>query len=146
MAPLAQLVAGAVHPLGAIVEAYRSGEGVPFADYGADLREGQARVNRASFLQLIGSEWLPAMPDVHARLRSQPPARVADLGCGAGWSCIGTARSYPEVQVDGFDLDTASESSRSCPSTTSSSASTACGNRATPAIVRAGRERITGEC
>ena len=38
------------------------------------------------------------------------PARVADIGCGAGWSCIGLARRYPNVQVDGFDLDEASVS------------------------------------
>jgi SAM-dependent methyltransferase len=108
MAPLAQLLVGAVHPLAQIVAAYRSGDGVPFADYGADLREGQSRINRAAFLQLIGSEWLPAMPEVHARLQAGPPARVADVGCGAGWSCIGIARSYPRVRVDGFDLDEAS--------------------------------------
>lgn len=30
---------------------------------------------------------------------------MADIGCGAGWSSIGIARSYPKVQVDGFDLD-----------------------------------------
>ena len=48
------------------------------------------------------------MPDVHARLMADPPARVADLGCGAGWSSIGIAQSYPRVFVDGFDLDEAS--------------------------------------
>lgn len=108
LAPLARLVAGAVHPLGALLEAYRTGGGVAYADYGADLREGQAGINRAMFLQQLGREWLPAMPDVHQRLLADPPARVADLGCGAGWSSIGIARSYPKVVVDGFDLDEAS--------------------------------------
>jgi 2-polyprenyl-3-methyl-5-hydroxy-6-metoxy-1,4-benzoquinol methylase len=108
LAPLAQLVAGAVRPLAAVVEAYRTGGGVPYADYGVDLREGQAGINRAMFLKQLGSEWLPAMPDVHARLLADPPARIADLGCGAGWSGIGMARSYPKVIVDGFDLDEAS--------------------------------------
>ena len=108
LAPLARLVAGAVHPLASVLEAYRTGGGVPYADYGADLREGQAGINRATFLNQLGSEWLPAMPDVHARLMADPPARVADLGCGAGWSSIGIARSYPRVLVDGFDLDEAS--------------------------------------
>jgi 2-polyprenyl-3-methyl-5-hydroxy-6-metoxy-1,4-benzoquinol methylase len=37
-----------------------------------------------------------------------PPARIADLGCGAGWSSIGMAQTYPGVLVDGFDLDDAS--------------------------------------
>jgi SAM-dependent methyltransferase len=108
MAPLAQLVAGAVSPLESILNAYRTGGGVPFHEYGVDVREGQARVNRTAFLQQIGAEWLPAMPDVHARLQAEPPARVADIGCGAGWSCIGIAQAYPKVRVDGYDLDRAS--------------------------------------
>jgi 2-polyprenyl-3-methyl-5-hydroxy-6-metoxy-1,4-benzoquinol methylase len=70
-----------------------------------DLREGQAGMNRALFLRSLGKEWLPAMPDVHARLQANPPARVADIGCGAGWSAIAIARSYPKALVDGFDLD-----------------------------------------
>lgn len=108
LAPLTQLMAGAVHPLAAVLEAYRTGAGVAYADYGADLREGQAGINRAMFLKQLGSEWLPAMPDVHARLMADPPARIADLGCGAGWSSIGMAQSYPRVSVDGYDLDEAS--------------------------------------
>ena len=108
MAPLAQLIAGAVSPLDALLESYRNGGGVPYSQYGADLREGQASINRPMFLEQLGDEWLPAVPDVHARLQADPPARVADIGCGAGWSCIGIAQSYPKVQVDGYDLDEAS--------------------------------------
>jgi 2-polyprenyl-3-methyl-5-hydroxy-6-metoxy-1,4-benzoquinol methylase len=108
LAPLARLVAGAVHPLASILDAYRTGRGVPYADYGVDLREGQAGINRAMFLEQLGREWLPAIPDVDARLMADPPASIADLGCGAGWSSIGMARSYPKVMVDGFDLDEAS--------------------------------------
>jgi 2-polyprenyl-3-methyl-5-hydroxy-6-metoxy-1,4-benzoquinol methylase len=108
LAPLARLVAGTVRPLDSLLEAYRTGGGVPYADYGADLREGQADINRAVFLKQLGSEWLPTMPDVHARLMADPTARIADLGCGAGWSSIGMAQSYPKVLVDGFDLDEAS--------------------------------------
>ncbi len=109
MAPIARLIVGAVSPLSAILDAYRTGGGVPYADYGIDLREGQAEMNRPMFLRLLPDEWLPAMQDVHARLQqADPPARVADLGCGAGWSSIGIARGYPNARVDGFDLDQAS--------------------------------------
>jgi SAM-dependent methyltransferase len=108
LAPLAQVLVGTVHPLPAVLEAFRTGGGVPFGDYGPDMREGQAALNRAAFLQLLGSTWLPALPDVHARLQADPPARVADIGCGAGWSSIGLARAYPTATVDGIDLDRAS--------------------------------------
>jgi 2-polyprenyl-3-methyl-5-hydroxy-6-metoxy-1,4-benzoquinol methylase len=108
LAPLAQLIAGAVYPLPALVEAYRSGSGVPFSAYGRDLREGQAAINYPAFAAQLVQEWLPAMPDVHARLQAQTPARIADFGCGYGWSSIAMARGYPAAHVDGFDLDAAS--------------------------------------
>jgi SAM-dependent methyltransferase len=105
LAPLVQLLVGAARPVPSVLDAFRTGGGVPYRDYGSDLIDGQAAINRTSFLQLIGSEWIPAMEDVHERLLSKPPARVADVGCGAGWSSIGIARSYPNIHVDGFDLD-----------------------------------------
>ena len=108
MAGLARLAVGAVSPLPAVVAAYRTGAGVPYADYGPDTREGIADLNRPMFLNLLGSEWLPAMPEVHGRLQAAPPARVADVGCGVGYSSIAIARAYPAVRVDGFDLDEAS--------------------------------------
>lgn len=103
-AGLPQVVVGAALPVHDVVDAFRTGAGVPFEDYSPDLHEGQARMNRASFLGLLGTEWLPTMADVHERL-SRPGARVADIGCGFGYSCIGIAESYPEVHVDGYDLD-----------------------------------------
>jgi 2-polyprenyl-3-methyl-5-hydroxy-6-metoxy-1,4-benzoquinol methylase len=42
---------------------------------------------------------------VHARFQADPPARIADIGCGAGWTSIRLAQTYPMVRVDGFDLD-----------------------------------------
>jgi 2-polyprenyl-3-methyl-5-hydroxy-6-metoxy-1,4-benzoquinol methylase len=99
------VLVGAVKPIAAVREAFRSGAGVPFAEYGQDLREGSAEINRPNFLNNLAQEWLPAMPDVHARLQADPPTRVADLGCGFGWSCIAMALGYPRIQVDGLDLD-----------------------------------------
>jgi 2-polyprenyl-3-methyl-5-hydroxy-6-metoxy-1,4-benzoquinol methylase len=60
------------------------------------------------FENLLGSEWFPAIPDVHERLQSDPPARVADVACGQGYSTMAIARAYPKAVVDGIDLDEAS--------------------------------------
>ena len=87
------------------VEAYRTGEGVPYADYGSDLYRAQAAFTRPLFVQLLAQEWLPALSDVDARLRADPPARVADLACGGGVSSVAIAKGYPKVSVDGIDLD-----------------------------------------
>ena len=107
-APMAQIVAGCVKPLPQILAAFRSGGGVPYEEYGDNLAEGQAGTTRPQFRHQLGQEWLPAMADVHARLLAEPPARVADIGMGLGWSSIAIATAYPEVRVDGFDLDEAS--------------------------------------
>jgi len=106
--PLALQMIGSVRPLDQLLQAYRSGAGVPYADYGADMREGISLMNRAQFLTFLGSEWLPAIPDLHARLTERPSAWVADVGCGTGWSSIAIARACPKVRVDGIDLDAAS--------------------------------------
>lgn len=108
LAPLAQITVGAITPIHAVLEAFRTGGGVPYEEYGADLREGQAGMNRNLFLQQLGGEYLPAIPEIDRRLKAEPAARVADIGCGVGWSSIGIATAYPAIAVDGFDLDEAS--------------------------------------
>ena len=103
LAPAARQVASAGTRLPEVVEAYRSGGGVSWDEFGPDMRESQGDVNRATFLRLLGSDWFPAIPDVHAAL--QAGGRVADVGCGHGWSSIAMALAYPEASVDGFDPD-----------------------------------------
>lgn len=105
MVPMAQLLVGAVRPLQSVLEAYRKGGGVSFDEYGGDLRDGQAAINYPAFWNQLPGEWLPSIADVHIRLKSEPPARVADIGCGYGWSSLGMARGYDRIHVDGFDLD-----------------------------------------
>ena len=105
VAPFAQQMVGITRPLPAVLEAFRTGGGVPYPDYGEDMRQGIANGNRPMFVNLMGTEWLPAIPDIHERLQADPPALVADVGCGTGWSSISIARAYPKVHVDGFDLD-----------------------------------------
>jgi SAM-dependent methyltransferase len=85
-----------------LAEAFRTGDAPPPLPWAP---EGRADYNRATFLNLLGTQWLPAIPEVHRRLCSQPPARVADLACGAGWSAIAMAQAYPLIRVDGLDLD-----------------------------------------
>ena len=106
LAPLASIAMGIAQTLPQVIDAFRSGGGVPYAAYGADLRNGIARVNRPMFVNQLATEWTPALPDIDERLhRTDPAPRVADLGCGTGWSAIAMARAYPAVRVDGFDLD-----------------------------------------
>jgi SAM-dependent methyltransferase len=103
--PFARYAVGLSQPMERLIESFRTGAGVPWAAHGADMREGQAAGNRPAFERLLGTEWLGAVPEIDSRLRADPPARVADFACGAGWSTIAIARAYPKVSVDGIDLD-----------------------------------------
>jgi 2-polyprenyl-3-methyl-5-hydroxy-6-metoxy-1,4-benzoquinol methylase len=108
IAPIARAVLASIRPIDALLEAMRTGGGVPYAYYGDDLHEAQAAFTRPLFENLLGSEWLGGVPEIRDRLLADPPARVADVACGQGRSSIEIARAYPKVQVDGIDSDTAS--------------------------------------
>jgi SAM-dependent methyltransferase len=85
-----------------LVEAFRVGNAPPPLSWEP---EGRAEPNRARFINLLGTEWLPAIVDLDMRLRAEPPARVLDVACGTGWSSIALAQAYPNIHVDGLDLD-----------------------------------------
>jgi SAM-dependent methyltransferase len=106
MAAFARMMAGLVRPLPRVLEVFRTGEGIPYAAFDADFLEGQAEMNRVQFVNFLASEWMPSLPDVHERLKTG--GRIADFACGAGWSTIALARAYPNAQVHGLDLDSAS--------------------------------------
>lgn len=101
-APLARMLAASGAQMPALIEAYRTGGGVSWEQLGVHARESQADMNRP---------WLdtaPAVfarhPHVHDRL-SRPGARVADIAMGEGWSSIALAKAYPNLRVEGFDVD-----------------------------------------
>ena len=108
IAPLARSLVACAKVMPQLMEAYRTGGGVAWSDYGADMIEAQGDFNRPWLVGSFGTELLPAIPDIHERLVADPPANVADVACGVGWAAIAIARVYPNVRVDGFDLDESS--------------------------------------
>ncbi|MHA7279966.1 class I SAM-dependent methyltransferase [Arthrobacter sp. MDT2-2] len=106
LAPLARIFAGAAIQLPALHRSYRTGTGVPWSEFGADARESQADMNRPWFESRLAGA-LGEVPSLMSRLQADG-ARIADIGCGAGWSTIALARMSPTAQVRGFDIDTES--------------------------------------
>lgn len=104
LAPLARLSVATGSQMSELLQAYRSGGGVSWQQLGADAREAQSYANRPMYMGQLTSEFLPQIPDLHALLTAG--ARIADLGCGEGWSSIALAVGYPNVSVDGYDIDT----------------------------------------
>ena len=108
IAPLARAFVGCALTLPKVLDAFRTGGGVSWSDFGADAIEAQGDFNRPWLLSSFGTEYLPLIPDVHERLQADPPAHVADFACGVGWASIAIADAYPKAIVHGFDLDESS--------------------------------------
>jgi 2-polyprenyl-3-methyl-5-hydroxy-6-metoxy-1,4-benzoquinol methylase len=101
VAPLSRALIASARAMPDLLDAYRTGAGT--TDTSADNVESQEAMNRPQFAHHIG-EWIDALPDIAARLRSGK-GRVADIACGTGWSSISMAKHFPGVAVDGIDVD-----------------------------------------
>ena len=105
---LAYAATALARPVEWLVEAFRTGDGVPYSRYGREGVEVQDALTRPAFARLLTTEWVPALPELEARLLEAPAARVADIACGVGRAAIALAQRYPEITVDGFDFDESS--------------------------------------
>ena len=103
LGPLTRLVAAAGRQIDPLLDAYRNGGGVSWAELGNDARESQAALNRPWFTRRLGPA-LAEVADLHAEL-GRPGIRIADVGCGGGWSSLALARAYPKATVIGLDVD-----------------------------------------
>jgi predicted O-methyltransferase YrrM len=100
---LPQMLAAVGVQLERLLGAYRNGGGVSWAELGDNARDSQAALNRRWFESALAPA-LASVPEV-ADVLQTPGARIADIGCGAGWSTIALARAYPAAAVLGVDVD-----------------------------------------
>jgi 2-polyprenyl-3-methyl-5-hydroxy-6-metoxy-1,4-benzoquinol methylase len=92
---------GFVGPVSQLIQAFRSGGGIPMEVYDPSAWEGLTRFTNSWFENLLVPVWLPAMPEVQAKL--ERGALVADVGCGHGKALIKLAQNYPESRYVGYD-------------------------------------------
>jgi 2-polyprenyl-3-methyl-5-hydroxy-6-metoxy-1,4-benzoquinol methylase len=85
----------------AIVDAYRSGNGLGWHQHHHDLFTGTEKFFRPGYVANLTSSWVPALDGVEEKLRRG--ARIADVGCGLGASTIILAQAYPNSTVVGSD-------------------------------------------
>lgn len=103
MAGWLDLLPAAMTAIDRISHATVHGGGVPIDEFDARAVAGVDRLNSPGTRILLTKRWLPAMPDLVARLEAG--ARVADVGCGSGAAAVAMALAYPLSTVTGFDLD-----------------------------------------
>jgi 2-polyprenyl-3-methyl-5-hydroxy-6-metoxy-1,4-benzoquinol methylase len=106
MKPCAAVVPWLAKAVDIMVEEFRQGTGVEFGRF--DLHDIQAAFTRPVFVNHLTQSWLPAIPDIATKLQTGERVRIAEVGCGEGLAAITIASAYPNVEVDGYDVDEAS--------------------------------------
>jgi 2-polyprenyl-3-methyl-5-hydroxy-6-metoxy-1,4-benzoquinol methylase len=89
-----------------VQEAFRNGDGIDWGDHGPCLFCAVARFFRPGYLNKLIQNWLPALDGVVPKLRDG--ARVADVGCGHGWSTVFMAQAFPQSRFIGYDFHSGS--------------------------------------
>jgi SAM-dependent methyltransferase len=89
-----------------IVDAFRTGAGMPWGEHDPGVFVGVERFFRPGYEQFLVSSWIPALDGVAEKL--ERGATVADVGCGHGASTIILAQAYPRSRFVGFDNHDAS--------------------------------------
>lgn len=97
-----QVLGGIMEPIHRIVDAFEDGGGAAQDAYGHHFWAGMERFSSGWLENFLLEEWIPAMPDVEAKLESG--CRYADVGCGSGRALNKLARSFPDSTFVGYDL------------------------------------------
>ncbi len=100
-----QMLPSGFHRLDRLVDIFREGGGVTQSEYGPNWWEGMERFTAGWFENHLLQEWVPAMPDVKAKLEGG--ATVADIGCGSGRALFKLAEAFPNSRYVGYDISEA---------------------------------------
>ncbi len=82
--------------------AFRTGAGVRWGESAGCLFCAVGAFFRPGYVNNIVQAWLPSLDGVSARLENG--AKVADVGCGVGFSTLLMAQAYPNCQFFGYDF------------------------------------------
>ena len=97
-----EMVAAMIEAEPKVEECFRNGKGVRWGDHAGCLFCATGAFFRPGYVNNIVQSWIPAMDGMEAKLRSG--AKVADVGCGVGFSTLLMAQAYPESHFTGYDF------------------------------------------
>jgi hypothetical protein len=95
-----EMAAAMIEAEGKVEECFRHGTGVRWGDHAGCLFCATGAFFRPGYVNNIVQNWIPALDGVEPRLRAG--AKVADVGCGVGFSTLLMAEAYPESQFVGY--------------------------------------------
>ncbi|MEW2400451.1 methyltransferase domain-containing protein [Streptomyces sp. NPDC046862] len=84
-----------------LVDAYRTGDGVGWAEHDPALDTGMGSFFQPTYEHRLVPDWLPSLHDVTDKLAGG--GTVADVGCGVGHTTLLIAKAFPNATVYGFD-------------------------------------------
>ncbi len=96
------LAAAMIESESKVEAAFRAGGGVRWGDSAGCLFCSVGAFFRPTYVNSIARSWLPALDGVDAKLKAG--AKVADIGCGVGFSTMLMAKAYPKSEFIGFDF------------------------------------------
>jgi SAM-dependent methyltransferase len=102
LAPASQMLSMLARRAPRVIESFRHGGGVSYAEYQPDFTEAQDASWRRLYDGLLIKGFLPLAPGLPERLAEG--IRVADVGCGTGHAINVMARAYPRSSFVGYDL------------------------------------------
>ncbi|MEP7350175.1 MAG: class I SAM-dependent methyltransferase [Sphingorhabdus sp.] len=85
-----------------VEQAFRTGAGVGWGETGGCLFCAVGAFFRPGYVNSIVQAWLPALNGVTPKLEAG--AKVADIGCGVGFSTLLMAKAFPQSSFVGFDF------------------------------------------
>ena len=97
-----EMVAAMIEAEPKVEECFRNGKGVRWGDHAGCLFCATGAFFRPGYVNNIVQSWIPAMDGMEAKLRSG--AKVADVGCGVGFSTLLMAQAYPQSHFTGYDF------------------------------------------
>jgi 2-polyprenyl-3-methyl-5-hydroxy-6-metoxy-1,4-benzoquinol methylase len=97
-----QMLKGMLSVVDRLPEAFRSGGGIPQSAYADETWDGMERFTDTWFENLLLEQWIPAVPEVQARL--EEGCTLADVGCGRGKALVKLAQAFPRSRFVGYDV------------------------------------------
>jgi SAM-dependent methyltransferase len=84
-----------------LLEAFRTGRGIPQSEYPPEVFEAIERGSAPMYRHSLIRKWMPALPRAAEALNAGGAA--LDVGCGSGRAVIALAGAYPKAKLFGYD-------------------------------------------